>query len=144
MLDLYLIYLEMKDLGIGTTEHNSRVKEWHEYMKTKLPNKVRFTILPLFFNYTNETSISNFIEENCAGFIKSFAKNQTFVITCKLFEYPNRIMSVRFIISVFIKIGENERTQSSNIDANVYQNTDFDRSEKNDMSFEDESEQLLD
>jgi hypothetical protein len=142
MLDLYLIYLEMKDLGIGSIdEHNIRVSEWHSCMKTKLPNKVRYTLQPFFFNYTNDSIISTYIEEHCAEFIKSFGKNQNFLITCKFFEYPNRIVSVRIMISAYTKIGDNERTQLDNdIDENVYQITvdDYD-----DLGFDDESRKLL-
>jgi hypothetical protein len=148
MLDLYLIFYEMKDLGISSTiEHKDRINEWYKNFKTKLPNKIRLSFQPLFYNHTNEGIISTHIEENCAEFLKSFGKNQTFMTSCKIFEYPNRIMSVRIVISVYTKISENDRTQQdSDIDDNVYQMTienDAYYNNQNRITFEDENEKLL-
>lgn len=110
MLNLYLIFIEMKELGlVNKTEHKKRMKLWREHIMDKMPNKNTLTFIPLFFNYANETLISTYIEENCTDFLYKNKKDQYYVITCKIFQYPNRVLSVRLIICCFYKAPESER-----------------------------------
>lgn len=69
-------------------------KNFNEIMRKKYVHK----IYPLFFNYFSETLISSYIQENCADFINDPNKTISFMIGCKIFQYPNRILSVRIIL----------------------------------------------
>jgi len=69
-------------------------KNFHTFMRKKYVHK----IYPLFFNYFSETLISSYIQENCTDFINDANKTVSFMVGCKIFQYPNRILSVRIIL----------------------------------------------
>lgn len=70
-MNLYLCYLEMNELGYDSRKnHIERITRWSKYLKDKLPNKYRFSMTPLSFNYVDELSISRYIENSCADFLK--------------------------------------------------------------------------
>lgn len=120
MLDLYIIFIEMKELGLTyKRDHKKRMEAWRDYVKHKMTNKITMSIIPIFFNYANETLISTYIEENCLDFIQKFKKDSYFIITCKILQYPNRVLSVRLILSMCYKVPEDERDDS--IDPDLYQ-----------------------
>jgi centrosomal protein CEP76 len=127
----------MKELGLSSKmDHKIRMEKWREYVIHKMTNKVTLVIVPLFFNYANETLISTYVEENCAEFIQKSKKDSYFVLTCKIFQYPNRVISVRLLIAMFYKVSEAERDDS--IDKDLYQ-TDVGDLEEED----DEKEKLI-
>ncbi len=97
-----------KEILWDVNDYEKLIGEWKTKFKKELPNKVKYTYFPLFFNYTNENLISTYIEENSSDIFKFQNKNQIFILGCKIFEYPNRIMSVRIIISWYMKVGEHE------------------------------------
>ncbi len=71
MLDLYLIFMEMKDLNIDSKEESyEKVKNWKQFLKTKLAHKTRICMLPLFFNFVYENSIESYLRENAAVFLQ--------------------------------------------------------------------------
>ena len=119
---MYLIFLEMKDSGLIPTykkienedkfytedDYDKLIEDWKKKFTKELPKKIKFTYYPLFFNYTNENLISTYIEENSSEIFKNPNKSQVFLLSCKIFEYPNRIMSVRIIIAWYLKVGDHE------------------------------------
>jgi hypothetical protein len=120
MLDLYVIFIEMKEAGLtNKIDHKKRMEEWRKYIIQKMTNKVTVAIVPLYFNYANETLIANYVEDNIADFIQRSKKDSYFVLTCKIFQYPNRVLSVRLLISMFYKVTENERDDT--VDPDLYQ-----------------------
>lgn len=71
MLDLYLIFLEMRDLNIDSRDDSyEKIKNWKEFLINKLPTKTRFCMLPLFFSYSYENSIASYLNEFCAPFLQ--------------------------------------------------------------------------
>jgi hypothetical protein len=120
MFELYTIFLELKELGLTSKQdHKKRMTNWHNYFKEKMPNKTTISIFPLYFNYANETLISNYIEENCQEFINNSTKDTYFILTCKIFQYPNRILCVRIIVSLFYK--KSDPGDWDNIDDDLFQ-----------------------
>jgi hypothetical protein len=130
ILDLYLIFLELKELGLtNKKDHRRRINSWQQYVKDKMMNKIRLSMIPFYFNYANETLISSYIEDNCVSFLQSSKKEPVFIITCKIFQYPNRVLSVRVLISVYSKISQED--YSDEIDRDIYQTTIEDEEEGN-------------
>jgi hypothetical protein len=116
-----MIYLEMKDLGlVKKNEHKKRVLKWDTYLKSKLPNNITFRLIPLHFNYFYEANITNFIEEKLLSFLKVKEKSQQFYIICKIFQYPNRVLSIRLALAYHFKISS-ERKIPEEIDNDIYQ-----------------------
>ncbi len=110
----------MKEAGLtNKIDHKKRMEEWRKYIIQKMTNKVTLATIPLFFNYANETLIANYVEDNVTDFIQRSKKDSYFVLTCKIFQYPNRVLSVRLLISMFYKVTENERDDT--VDADLYQ-----------------------
>lgn len=107
IIDLYLILLEMKDLGIQRDKHYEKIKNWRRLLQNKM-GKERITFLPIHFNYTNDDLIQKFIVENCSGYLQNSIKNITFIVSCKIFQYPNRVLSVRVILCTLYKISEED------------------------------------
>ena len=70
MLDLYLVFLEFKALGADPKEvFQKRIENLKQYLLSILPNKTRFTMLPLFFNYSYDNTISTYINDYCTDFL---------------------------------------------------------------------------
>jgi hypothetical protein len=110
----------MKEAGLtNKIDHKKRMEEWRKYIIQKMTNKVTVAIVPLYFNYANETLIANYVEDNIADFVQRSKKDSYFVLTCKIFQYPNRVLSVRLLISMFYKVTENERDDT--VDPDLYQ-----------------------
>src|SRR5438128_45356 len=95
--------------------------KWNNFMNEKWnSNKVRLSIMPLFFNYANDLFIGNYIKETLTSFLQnSQRKSPIWMPTVKIFQYPNRVISVRVIICVFSKISKDEST--SDIDDDIFQ-----------------------
>jgi len=72
--------------------------DWKKNFNSVMRKKYVHKIYPLFFNYFSETLISSYIQENCTEFINDSNKSVFFMIACKIFQYPNRILSVRIIL----------------------------------------------
>ena len=99
-----MIFLEMKDLGLSDSEdQKKKMKEWSKVFKEKLSHKTTIEINPLFFNYANDGLICNYVEDNLAHFLQKSRKDSYFVLSCKIFQYPNRVLSVRVVIANFYK-----------------------------------------
>ncbi len=84
-----------------------------------MTNKTTMSIVPLFFNYANETLIANYLEENLASFLQMSKKDSYYILSCKIFQYPNRVISVRLVISMCYKVPESDR--SNEVDPDLYQ-----------------------
>jgi centrosomal protein CEP76 len=111
----------MKDLRIENQQKNmNRLNRWSEVIKQKIPHLHRFAILSLFFNYTYEQGIANYIEENCKQFLQSARKNCYILFAIKVFQYPNMILSVRILLGIIYKINEEDFVERSN---KIYQTT---------------------
>jgi len=133
VLDLYLLFLELKSLGNDSKEvHQKRIENWKHYLLSILPNKQRFTMLPLFFNYTFDNTISTYISDNCTEFLYHIKKNAIFSTTAKIFQYPNRICSVRILITITYKITM-EDIQESEYDKDWVLQTNSNRVETKEM-----------
>ena len=88
-----------EDKNLHSNSHISRFFKWKNLIESKLNNN-KFSCLPLKFNYYNEDTIQKFIEENCASFIQYPKKHIYYHISCKLFQYSNRLLSVRINICI--------------------------------------------
>jgi hypothetical protein len=95
------------------------MKAWRQYIIDKMTNKTTMSIVPLFFNYANETLIANYLEENLASFLQMSKKDSYYILSCKIFQYPNRVISVRLVISMCYKVPESDR--SNEVDPDLYQ-----------------------
>ena len=138
--DLYMIFLEMKDLGlVSKKEHKEKIEAWRKYVESK-NNHITFSLLPLQFNYANETLISTFIDDNCSSFILKNKKDLYLVLSCKIFQYPNRVISVRIVIANCFKVGENDRAKE---DDNIYQTQVGENIEDEDKADDAEDKKLL-
>jgi hypothetical protein len=121
MLDLYTIFIELRQLGLtNKIDHKRRMEAWRLFVREKMTNKISLSIIPLFFNYCNETMIASYIEENVSDFLQKSQKDSYFVVTCKILQYPNRVLSVRLIIAFCYKVPSDERNDEE-IDKDLYQ-----------------------
>jgi len=76
----------------------TKMLDWKKNFNMLMRKKYVHKIYPLYFNYFSETLISLYIEENCQDFINDPNKTISFMIACKIFQYPNRVLSVRIIL----------------------------------------------
>jgi len=104
MLDIFLIFIEMKEVGLSDKkDYAKKIQEWSKYFKEKLSHKTTIEMVPLYFNYANDGLICNYLEENMGSFVQKSRKDSYFVLSCKIFQYPNRVLSVRVVIANFYK-----------------------------------------
>ena len=67
------MFLETRALGIDSKEYfQKRIENWKLYLLSILPNKVRFTMLPVYLNYIFDNSISTYISDHCCDFLYVF------------------------------------------------------------------------
>ena len=123
ILELYLIYIEMYQLGLTTKEqHIERLRIWNKHFIEKMNNRTKCSILPLSFIYSND--IHNFLF-NCQDFLFKNLKDGFIMIVCKIFQYPNKVLSIRVIIMLCsktqegLKEPEHEFYQMTNYDDNL-------------------------
>lgn len=83
---------------LSREEFIGKIIDWKNYFDTIMKKKCIHKLQPLFFNYFSENLISSHIQENCQDFINQKDKNLTFMIACKIFQYPNRVLSVRILL----------------------------------------------
>ena len=142
MLDLYAIFIELRQLGLtNKSDHKKRMEAWRLFVMEKMTNKISLSMIPLYFNYSNETMIASYIEENVSDFVKKSQKDSYFVVACKILQYPNRVLSVRLTIALCFKVPTDERTDE--IDADLYQ-TEIDLEEENEENKNEDEEKLID
>ena len=103
LVDLYALFLELKDTGFHRDKHYERIKNWVKVLKSRM-GKERMTFLPIHFNYFNEDKIVRYLEENCRAYVENSLKNINLIVSCKIFQYPNRIISTRLTICTIYKI----------------------------------------
>lgn len=73
---------------------------WEEEIKKMIPQDYQIVVVPLRFTYTDYMRIKAVVIENLEG-IYSKGKKLVFGIACKIFNYPNKINSVRVLIYNF-------------------------------------------
>lgn len=65
----------------------------------------------MHFNYSNPDLIQRFVNENCSSYILNSIKNISFTICCKIFQYPNKVQSVRLMLCTIYKINQEDFTK---------------------------------
>ena len=124
ILELYLIYLEMYQVGLSTKEqHIERLNIWNKYFIEKMNNRTKCYLLPLCFNYMND--IQNYLF-NCQEFLFKNLKDGFIMLVCKIFQYPNKVLSIRIMIMLCSKTQEDLKEP----EREFYQVTDYDDEEE--------------
>ena len=124
ILELYLIYLEMYQVGLSTKEqHIERLNIWNKYFIEKMNNRTKCYLLALCFNYMND--IQNYLF-NCQEFLFKNLKDGFIMLVCKIFQYPNKVLSIRIMIMLCSKTQEDLKEP----EREFYQVTDYDDEEE--------------
>ena len=118
---------------LSKAEFKDKIDDWKTNFDMIMKKKYTHKILPLFFNYFSENLISSYIQENCLDFLNETNKTVTFTIACKIFQYPNKILSVRILLLSSV----NQMNVETEVEK-MYQMTDLDNLDDEKEENEDE------
>lgn len=112
----------MESIGnIGKKEYVEKIQEWKENFTKIMTKKVRYKLIPITLNSFDETKIKDLVFNTCHSFFldMNLRRKGTFYTAIKIFEYPNRVLSIRILIVSYYK----DKLKISQNDKAIYQIT---------------------
>ena len=104
ILELYLIFQEMYQVGLlSNTDNRNRMDDWSYYFVEKMHNMTKYYFLPLCFSYSHDIQNSLF---DFQEFLFKNLKDGFIHVVCKIFQYPNQVLSIRVLIVLCCKCQE--------------------------------------
>lgn len=104
ILELYLIFQEMYQVGLlSNIDNRNRMDDWSYYFVEKMHNMTKYYFLPLCFSYSHDIQNSLF---DFQEFLFKNLKDGFIHVVCKIFQYPNQVLSIRVLIVLCCKCQE--------------------------------------
>ncbi len=103
-----MVLQEMEAMGFLTKEnYKIKINSWKEMFKSVMSTCTKYKMIPIFMNTYDEIKIKDLINkgDQCKALFldNNIQKNGKFFTAVKIFEYPNRILSIRIILVSFYK-----------------------------------------
>lgn len=111
---------ELESLGDLKKEvYIKKIKEWKDAFENLITGKYKYKILPLHMNYFDENKIKDLISKNIYfnDFILdiNLKRRGSFITAVMIFQYPNRVLSIRIVIVGFYKDQSLDEVDSKDI-----------------------------
>lgn len=117
---MFLILQELESLGyLEKGIYIEKIKEWREAFENLISGKTKYKILPLHINYFDENKIRDIINKNMIfyDFIldMNLRRRGSFIAAVKIFQYPNRVLSIRIMIVGYFSDQTTDAVESKDI-----------------------------
>ncbi|KRX11165.1 C2 domain [Pseudocohnilembus persalinus] len=121
--------------------YDKALEKWKTDMKQFLPENFQFFASPLKFKLSDKMRIKAIILENLKSLINKKAPNLVFGISCKIYNYPNKINSVRLVLAYYSNMisnnievdDEDSEVQENFLDEDAQADYDSDQDEEEDQ-----------
>ena len=70
-------------------------------MKKWIPQNYYFVSLPMYFKYSSPSEIESIVAKNALTIMSANYNKLQFSIACTIFNYQNKINSVRAVIAIY-------------------------------------------
>lgn len=122
---MFMVLQEMEAMGfLSKEDYMRKINAWREMFDKDMNASNKYKMIPISLNTYDEEKLSDLITKG--DLYKNFVmdnnmqKNGKFFTAVKIFEYPNRVMSIRILLVSFYKSKIKQKAD----DKHIYQITD--------------------
>jgi hypothetical protein len=126
IFDMFMVLQEMEAMGFfpKKKDYKDKIDDWRKMFESEMSAATKYKLIPISLNTYDDVKISNLVVNYCKSLIldSNIQKNGKFFTSIKIFEYPNRIISIRIVLASFYKskvISSNRKIAAD--DKNIYQ-----------------------